>query len=429
MMMEKEPMSQSDIAAVVPSGGSEENSTLKQQLWLAQKAYKKRSLLLIAPLFLFIVVSFLFPITSILGKSVSNPELRDNMPQTIAAMRQWSGNDVPDETVFRALVGDLRDARSSGKLSTITKRLGYEGAEYRTLITRTLRKLPAEGSSDVRDQLIREQPMWGELATWKTFDRAARPFTSYYLLAVFDHKVDATTQQIVPQPADQALYVDVLLRTLLMAGVVTLLCVGLGYPLAYWLAKQPSNRANLLLILVLLPFWTSLIVRTASWIVLLQSGGLINRSLMNIGIIDEPLVLVFNRIGVYISMTHILLPFFILPLYAVMKGISPNYVRAAVSLGAHPFIAFWRVYVPQTYAGVTAGALLVFMMAIGYYITPALLGGPSDQMLSYFVAFFTNTTMNWGMAAALGTQLLIIVTLLYVVYIRVTRTNAEAAAH
>ncbi|MEI7177940.1 ABC transporter permease [Pectobacterium carotovorum] len=422
-------MSQSDIVTAAPSGGNEDYSTLKQQLSVAQKAYKKRSLLLIAPLFLFIVVSFLFPITSILGKSVSNPELRDNMPQTIAAMRLWSGNDVPDEAVFRALVGDLRDARSSGKLSTITKRLGYEGSEYRTLITRTLRKLPAEGSSDIRDQLIREQPMWGELATWQTFDRAARPFTSYYLLAVFDHKVDATTQQIVPQPTDQALYVDVLLRTLLMAGVVTLLCVGLGYPLAYWLAKQPSNRANLLLILVLLPFWTSLIVRTASWIVLLQSGGLINRSLMHIGIIDEPLVLVFNRIGVYISMTHILLPFFILPLYAVMKGISPNYVRAAISLGAHPFIAFWRVYVPQTYAGVTAGALLVFMMAIGYYITPALLGGPSDQMLSYFVAFFTNTTMNWGMAAALGTQLLIIVTLLYVVYIRVTRTNAEAAAH
>ncbi|WP_113632386.1 ABC transporter permease [Pectobacterium peruviense] len=422
-------MSQSDIVAAVPPSGNEENSTLKQQLWIAQKAYKKRSLLLIAPLFLFIVVSFLFPITSILGKSVSNPELRDNMPQTIAAMRLWSGNDVPDEAVFRALVGDLRDARSSGKLSSITKRLGYEGSEYRTLITRTLRKLPVEGSSDVRDQLIREQPMWGELATWQTFDRAARPFTSYYLLAVFDHKVDATTQQIVPLPADQALYVDVLLRTLLMAGVVTLLCVGLGYPLAYWLAKQPSNRANLLLILVLLPFWTSLIVRTASWIVLLQSGGLINRSLIGSGIIDEPLVLVFNRIGVYISMTHILLPFFILPLYAVMKGISPNYVRAAISLGAHPFIAFWRVYVPQTYAGVTAGALLVFMMAIGYYITPALLGGPSDQMLSYFVAFFTNTTMNWGMAAALGTQLLIIVTLLYVVYIRVTRTNAEAAAH
>ncbi|RLM18907.1 polyamine ABC transporter substrate-binding protein [Brenneria alni] len=416
------------VSTMPPSGEKEGNAVLKQQLRQAQAVYKKRSLLLIAPLFLFIVVSFLFPITSILGKSVSNPELRENMPATIAAMRLWSGNAVPDEAVFQAVVSDLRAARSSGKVAAIAKRLGYEGAEYRTLITRTLRSLPAEGSADIRGQLIDEQPLWGELSTWRTLDRASRLFTSYYLLAVFDHKVDAKTQEIVAQPADQSLYVDVLIRTLLMAGVVTLLCVGLGYPLAYWLAKQPANRANLLLILVLLPFWTSLIVRTASWIVLLQSGGLINRTLINFGIIDQPLVLVFNRIGVYISMTHILLPFFILPLYAVMKGISPNYVRAAVSLGAHPFIAFWRVYVPQTYAGVTAGALLVFMMAIGYYITPALLGGPSDQMLSYFVAFFTNTTMNWGMAAALGTQLLVIVTLLYVVYIRVTRTNAEIAA-
>ncbi|EHD21236.1 MULTISPECIES: ABC transporter permease [Brenneria] len=423
-------MTQSEMAAVVPPSGEKEgHAELKQQLRQAQAVYKKRSLLLIAPLFLFIVVSFLFPIASILGKSVANPELRENMPATIAAMQPWSGDVVPDEAVFQAVVSDLRAARGGGKVAAISKRLGYEGAEYRTLITRTLRNLPAEGSADIRAQLIGEQPLWGELSTWQTLERASRPFTSYYLLAVFDHKVDAKTQEIVPQPADQALYVGVLFRTLLMAAVVTLLCVGLGYPLAYWLAKQPSNRANLLLILVLLPFWTSLIVRTASWIVLLQSGGLINRTLINFGIIDQPLVLVFNRIGVYISMTHILLPFFILPLYAVMKGISPNYVRAAISLGAHPFIAFWRVYVPQTYAGVTAGALLVFMMAIGYYITPALLGGPSDQMLSYFVAFFTNTTMNWGMAAALGTQLLVIVTLLYVVYIRVTKTNAEIAAH
>ncbi|MCL2892098.1 ABC transporter permease [Brenneria tiliae] len=423
-------MTQSELAAGGPASGEKEgHAELKQQLRQAQAVYKKRSLLLIAPLFLFIVVSFLFPIASILGKSVANPELRENMPATIAAMRSWSGDVVPDEAVFQAVVSDLRAARGGGKLAAITKRLGYEGAEYRTLITRTLRKMPAEGSADIRGQLIGEQPLWGEVSTWQTLERASRPFTSYYLLAVFDHKVDTKTQEIVAQPADQALYVGVLLRTLLMAAVVTLLCVGLGYPLAYWLAKQPSNRANLLLILVLLPFWTSLIVRTASWIVLLQSGGLINRTLINFGIIDQPLVLVFNRIGVYISMTHILLPFFILPLYAVMKGISPNYVRAAISLGAHPFIAFWRVYVPQTYAGVTAGALLVFMMAIGYYITPALLGGPSDQMLSYFVAFFTNTTMNWGMAAALGTQLLVIVTLLYVVYIRVTKTNAEIAAH
>lgn len=422
-------MTQNNLAAALPPANEREGSPLlKQQLKTAEALYKKRSLLLIAPLFLFLVVSFLFPIFSILGKSISNPELREAMPMTTAALRQWSGNELPNDAAFNAVAADLRQARSAGQVAMITKRLGYEGSDYRTLINRTLRQLPAPDSGNVREQLIQTQPMWGELATWRTLDRASRPFTSYYLLAVFDHRVDPASGNIVAQPPEQSLYVDVLLRTLLMAGVVTLLCVGLGYPLAYWLAKQPTNRANLLMILVLLPFWTSLIVRTASWIVLLQSGGLINRALLSIGIINEPLVMVFNRIGVYISMTHILLPFLILPLYAVMKGISPSYMRAAISLGAHPFEAFWRVYVPQTYAGITAGALLVFMMAIGYYITPALLGGPSDQMLSYFVAFFTNTTMNWGMAAALGTQLLIIVTLLYIVYIRVTRTDAEAAA-
>jgi len=126
-------------------------------------------------------------------------------------------------------------------------------------------------------------------------------------------------------------------------------------------------------------------------------------------------------------MTHILLPFLILPLYAVMKGIDSRYERAAISLGAHPFTAFRRVYLPQTYAGVTAGALLVFIMAIGYYITPALLGGPGDQMLSYFVAYYTNTTINWGMATALGSQLLIIVLLLYWVYAKISRPANRAA--
>ncbi|BCQ65283.1 hypothetical protein PBOI14_70330 [Pseudomonas sp. Boi14] len=123
------------------------------------------------------------------------------------------------------------------------------------------------------------------------------------------------------------------------------------------------------MILVLLPFWTSILVRVAAWIVLLQSGGLINSALLAMGVIDKPLELVFNRTGVYISMVHILLPFMILPIYSVMKGISPTYMRAAISLGCHPFASFWRVYFPQTYAGVGAGCLLVFILAIGYYIT------------------------------------------------------------
>jgi len=411
-----------------PMPSTPDSTSLSQRLRKVDGVKTRRSLLLIAPLLIFVVVCFLFPIVSILSKSVQNPEIHENLPETSAALASWSGSALPDEAVYATLGKELIAARERGQIATVAKRLSYENTSFRRLITTTPRLVPASGEG-VKAALISGQPAWGELSTWQTLKRVSGPVTSYYLLSVFDRKVDAASGDIQALPADQALYVNVLLRTLWMATVVTLLCVGIGYPLAYWLAKQPANRANLLMILVLLPFWTSLIVRTASWIVLLQSGGLINRALMGMGVIDSPLTLVFNRIGVFISMTHILLPFIVLPLYAVMKGISPSYVRAAVSLGAHPFLAFWRVYVPQTYAGVAAGALLVFMMAIGYYVTPALLGGPNDQMVSCFVAFFTNTTMNWGMAAALGSQLLVIVLLLYIVYIRVTRTSAEAAAH
>ncbi|WP_145032363.1 ABC transporter permease [Pantoea ananatis] len=419
-------MSQNPVMNSAPVRRTEGAFSLRQQFNRAGWLKTQRSLFLVAPLLIFVVVCFLFPIGSILSMSVNNPELHDALPQTSQALAKWNGKALPDESLFATLAKEVSAAREQGQISGIAKRLSYEDNAFRRLILAVPRQAPEDGVN-VKATLIDKQPLWGELSTWQTLKRVAKPYSSYYLLSVFDHKVDAKTGDIVAQSPDQALYVNVLLRTLWMATVVTLLCVGLGYPLAYWLAKQPSNRANLLMIMVLLPFWTSLIVRTASWIVLLQSGGLINRTLMATGLIDSPLTLVFNRVGVYISMTHILLPFIVLPLYAVMKGISPSYVRAAVSLGAHPFVAFWRVYVPQTYAGITAGALLVFMMAIGYYVTPALLGGPDDQMVSYFVAFFTNSTMNWGMAAALGSQLLIIVTLLYVVYSRVTRTSSEAA--
>ncbi|HEY0211409.1 ABC transporter permease [Acerihabitans sp.] len=410
------------------AAGALTSATLKQQLYQSQKVYKRRTWLLVAPLLLFILISFVVPIGSVLIKSVANPEVREGLPTLTAALSHWDGAALPDEATFQALISDLRRARAGGQIATVAKRLSYESPDYRGLIMRTLRAAP-DTPGNTRAALIQALPQWGDITVWRSVRRASRPFTSFYVLAVFDHKVDVRTAEITRLPTGQALYIGVLLRTLLMAAVVTLLCLALGYPLAYWLAKQPAGRANLLLIMVLLPFWTSLIVRTASWIVLLQSGGLINGALLHTGLIDKPLVLVFNRVGVYIAMTHILMPFIVLPLFAVMKGISPNYMRAAISLGAHPFTAFWRVYVPQTYAGIAAGGLLVFIMAIGYYITPALLGGPGDQMLSYFVAFFTNTTMNWGMAAALGSQLLIIVILLYIVYIRVTRTQAELAAH
>lgn len=385
--------------------------------------------LLIAPVLLFLLATFVWPIGTVLWRSIANPELGRGIPATLDSLKRWDGREVPGDATFMALAQDLRTARDrgAGLVPAFGKRLGYEDSRLASLPNRTTNWLRTSSSSaqSLREDLVAAQPLWGQVDTWKAIVQAGQPLTPYYLLAAFDRKRDPVTGQVLVRDADEALYVKVLLRTLWIAFVVAVGSLLLGYPLAYWLAQQPTRRANLLMIMVLLPFWTSLLVRTAGWIVLLQSGGIINSGLIGLGLVARPLELVFNRTGVYISMIHILLPFVILPLYAVMKGIPGHYVRAAVSLGAHPIVAFWRVYVPQTYAGVTAGALLVFIMAIGYYVTPALLGGPNEQMLSYFVAFYTNSTVNWGMAAALGTQLLVIVMVMYAVYSRLVRQRAS----
>ncbi|MHC8287191.1 ABC transporter permease [Pseudomonas sp. XS1P51] len=413
----------SETLALPSAPSAVQTQRLQRQLQATKRAYIRRSMLLILPLLALLVVGFLTPIGSLLTKSVENPEVANALPKTLALLDNWDAQTLPGESVFSSLGDDLRSARSNGQLFALNRRLGYENASLRSLSTAVLGRLPADGVN-ARDALIKGMPALADIKTWSTLKHLGQPYTSFYWLAAFDLKMDAG--QIRAVAPDKALYLDVLKRSLTIAGLVTVLCVLLGYPLAYWLSRQPARRANLMLILVLLPFWTSLIVRTASWIVLLQSGGLINNTLIDLGMLDKPLQLVFNRAGVLISMTHILLPFLILPLYAVMKGIDSRYERAAISLGAHPFTAFRRVYLPQTYAGVTAGALLVFIMAIGYYITPALLGGPGDQMISYFVAYYTNTTINWGMATALGSQLLIIVLLLYWVYAKVSRPANRA---
>jgi putative spermidine/putrescine transport system permease protein len=227
--------------------------------------------------------------------------------------------------------------------------------------------------------------------------------------------------EIVPEQADNQIYVTLFVRTLWIAGTVTLLCLVLGFPVAYLLAQLPVRISNLLMILVLLPFWTSLLVRTTSWIALLQEYGVINDVLVFMGLIadDARLAMIYNSTGTLVAMTHILLPFMILPLYSVMRTISPAYSRAALSMGASPFTAFRRVYAPLTLPGVTAGLLLVFILAIGYYITPALVGGSSGQLISNMIAFHMQSSLNWGLAAALGGILLFGVLALYFVYARI----------
>jgi putative spermidine/putrescine transport system permease protein len=192
------------------------------------------------------------------------------------------------------------------------------------------------------------------------------------------------------------------------------LCLLMGFPVALLLTQVKRKRtADWLMVLVLLPFWTSLLVRTASWVVVLQKEGMVNSLLLRLGLIAEPLTLIYNRTGVLVAMTHVLLPFMILPLYSVLKGIPPQYMRAATSLGAPPATAFVRVFLPLAAPGVAAGSLMVFILALGYYITPALVGGGSDQMLSYFVATYTTDTGNWGLAAALGLLMLATTLVLY----------------
>jgi len=370
---------------------------------------------LVAPLLLFLAVNFLLPIAMMLFRSVDDPDVRAIMPRTTAALAAWDGRDLPSATVTAMMIEELEAARGGADLSRAANRLNYDINGFRSLLLKTARNLPSARDGDMLQALVAIDHRWGEIETWAAIKRAAGPLTSFYLLGAVDLKQSGggEVQGIAP---DRAIFLKVLGRTLWIGFWVTVLCLMLGYPVAYLLATASSKTANLLMILVLLPFWTSLLVRTTAWVVLLQKDGPVNSVLYAAGLIDEPLRLIFNRVGVYVAITHVLLPFMILPLYSVMKGIGPTAMRAAVSLGAHPFLAFARVYLPQTVPGITAGTLLVFISAIGYYVTPALIGGADDQMLSYFIAFYTNETTNWGMAAALGCILLVITALLYAVY-------------
>ncbi|HHK2880977.1 TPA: ABC transporter permease [Pseudomonas aeruginosa] len=403
------------MATAVPMSQAA-GSTLKQRLAHAERMNRLKSQALILPLLAFLVLTFLVPIAALLYKSVSNPEVVRSLPLTVEAISAWDGKSLPADAVYKALSQDLAEARRNQTIGDLSKRLNMELAGYRSLMAKTARKLPfKEEPASYKDAMEQLDERWGDPAYWQVIRRNASSYTPYYLLAALDHRIDDLGEVARATP-DQAIYLDIFARTFWMGAVITVICLLLAYPLAYLLANLPTRKSNLLMILVLLPFWTSILVRVAAWIVLLQSGGLINGALLKLGLIDQLLQLVFNRTGVYIAMVHIMLPFMILPIYSVMKGISPSYMRAAISLGCHPFASFWRVYFPQTVAGVGAGCLLVFILSIGYYITPALLGSPNDQMVSYFVAFYTNSTINWGMATALGGLLLLATLVLYVVY-------------
>jgi len=206
-------------------------------------------------------------------------------------------------------------------------------------------------------------------------------------------------------------YRRILVTTFEVSLLTTLLCILIGYPLAYFFSQLPKRLANLCLITVLLPFWTSLLVRTYAWLVLLQKRGLVNTWGMELGLWDEPIKLVHNMSGTLIGMVHIMLPFLVLPLYNSMLAIDKDYLKAASSLGASPKRAFWSVFFPLSVPGLAAGSLMVFVLCLGFYVTPAVLGGGKVIMVSMKIASNIELFVNWGAASALGVVLLVLTVL------------------
>lgn len=398
---------------------------LARQLRRAERRKRVFAISLALPLLIFLLAVFLVPIGALLVRAVENPEVARVLGNTVEVLDTWDRKSAPPDAAFAAMAKDLSSIEELAYAGALARRLNSEISGARSLIMSTYRAMPLESgltAAQVREQLLAMDERWAELGYWQAIAKNGSRWTPDYLLASVDLRRDIEGH-IVKVDAGSAAFSQILLRTFEMSAIVTLFALLLGYPLAYWLSTLSARKANMLMILVLVPFWTSVLVRSASWIVLLQTNGLVNRALMGLGVVDDPLPLLFNRLGVIIAMVHILLPFMILPLYSVMKSVPSTYLRAAVSLGSSPLAAFFRVYVPQTYPGVGAGGLLVFILSIGYYVTPALLGGADDQMLSYYIARYTNVNVNWGMACALGAVLLSATLVLYALYRKVVKSE------
>jgi putative spermidine/putrescine transport system permease protein len=406
-------MASSERAAKEPILAAD-GTPLKQALRQSQKIERRRAFGLVAPLLLFILIVFVAPILVMIWRSVYNPEIRNFLPQTAAALQDWDGKGVPPEAVFQAMASDMIVGNDNRTIGRAAARLNREIPGARSTMMRTARQVD-EWSAPYREKFLEADKDWANLEFWRILKRESRIVTpAYYLLAVdYEYTPEG---KIAPRPEVYQVYKGLFFRTAWMSLLITSICIVLAYPVSYLLATKPARIANLLLILVLLPFWTSLLVRTSAWIVLLQQQGVINDLLVASGLVadDERLRMIYNRTGTIIAMTHILLPFMILPLYSVMKTIPPSYLRAAKSLGAHPFRAWWRVYFPLTLPGLAAGCILVFILAIGYYITPALVGGDSGIFISNLIAQnMQGSSAQLKLASALATILLVAVLIVY----------------
>lgn len=406
-----------------PSGKvlAADGTPLKSSLNRALRRQKLRALALIAPLLIFVLVTFIAPIGDMLFRSVENQLISDNLPKTVKQLKGWDANsgELPSEETYAAFAADLQVAAEKKIHTRIGSRLNYETPGISSVFRKAGRKvkkwdIPNDGP--YREKFAKIDEGFEDVEVWRTIQAYGGAYTNGYFLNSIDMEKGPDGAQM--RPENEKIYIKLFIRTLIMSLVITVSCIILGYPVAWILANLPARTANLLMILVLLPFWTSLLVRTSAWKIMLQQQGVINDVLVWLGLVadDARLVMINNQTGTIIAMTHILLPFMILPLYSVMQTIQPTYLRAAKSLGATNWTAFWRVYFPQSIPGIGAGSILVFILSIGYYITPELVGGTKGVFISNRIAFHISSSLNWGLAAALGAILLAVVLALYWAY-------------
>ena len=390
---------------------------LEVSLKKAEKKNKIKAFLLVCPLLFFIIITYIFPIGEMFSRSIDDRMVTNMLPKTFKAMETWDGKELPPEEVFASFLADYRVLAENKEHGKLGQRLNKEKNGFTTILKKLWRKMKKFEDGNAKEQIMAVHKRFRNVEYWRAIKRTAPPYTAAKYLKGMDMYLDEDGK-IVQVEEDRRIHRILWLRTLEVAFFVTVFCFLMGYPIAHLLATLPMKYSNLLMICVLLPFWTSLLVRTASWMILLQQQGIVNDFFVWIGLVsdDNRPEMMFNKTGTYVAMTQILLPFMVLPLYSVMKTISPSLMRAGKSLGGTPFIAFWKIYFPLTIPGIGAGCLLVFILAIGYYITPALVGGASGTLISNQIAYHMKATLDWSFASAMGLMLLTGVLVVYWIY-------------
>ena len=400
-----------------------ENLLTREEAKAAARALNRRrlvSFLLVAPLLAFVTFAFFAPVANMLHRSVHNPTVLELIPDTIELLRSWSGEGTPEDAVLVSMARNLKRLASERRAGKLAEELNRAMPGTSSVVKASSRALRRVADSELRSNgaahLRAINSKWSSPDLWRAVRETGRSYSTRNFLTALDLERDPSGG--IRQRQSARIYIHLYGKTLKIALIITVLTILLGYPLAYVIAGASPKVSGMLMIFVLLPFWTSLLVRTTSWITLLQTNGVVNSLLTSVGIVSQPLEMMYTEFATIIAMTHILLPFMVLPLYSVMRGIDRSYMRAALSLGSSPIGAFIRAYFPMTLPGLSAGSLLVFIISVGYYITPALVGGTDGQMISNLIAFHMQQSNNWELAAALGALLLFLVIVLYWVYDR-----------